>query len=271
MLAATATSSSSFSLRDVNLDDLLAGTGPYTGLQKSVRLTFKCLTQAVQQQANEMTKFHEQQARRDLEMAALQEQVQTSAVSMRTIRTLLEGHVEALRAEFSPKLRGLEARVQDIGSRLDDVEQQQQRHHRRYIFQEDHSASSNKEDNIHQVTLHVERMQADMTRLARTVESKADQEEVAAALQQRVSKASLAKRIHTILEEDEQNIKNRNSASNTGHSAALTTAHQRLKMKLANQEEVVRLILQEMEAVKTHVLGSRGKVNGGGKIQSPPS
>eukprot|EP00624_Nannochloropsis_granulata_P007700 evm.model.NODE_9036_length_22116_cov_22.491907.5 len=198
-------------------------------------------------------------------MAALQEQVQTSAVSMRTIRTLLEGHVEALRAEFSPKLRGLEARVQDIGSRLDDVEQQQQRHHRRYIFQEDHSASSNKEDNIHQVTLHVERMQADMTRLARTVESKADQEEVAAALQQRVSKASLAKRIHTILEEDEQNIKNRNSASNTGHSAALTTAHQRLKMKLANQEEVVRLILQEMEAVKTHVLGSRGKVNGGGE------
>lgn len=268
-MAATATSSSSFSLRDVKLDDLLAGTGPYTGLQKSVRLTFKCLTQAIQQQANEMTKFYEQQTRHNLEMAALQEQVQTSAVSMRTVRTLLEGHVEALRAEFSPKLRGLEARVQDMGSRLVDVEQQQQRHYRRYHFQEDHSASSNKEDNIHQVTLHVERMQADLTRLARTVERKADQEEVAAALQQRVNKASLAKRIHTILEEDEQNINNRKSARSTGNSTALMTAHQRLKMKLADQEEVVLRILQEMEAVKTYVLGSGDKANGGGKIQSP--
>lgn len=248
------------SLRDVDVDDLVAGTGRYAGLQSSVRLTFRALVQAINHQASETAKLREQ----------LEQQNQTYAVSMRTTRTLLEGHVEALQAEFSPKLRGLEARLQDGMARVDGLEQ------RCLGGGMEHSSSTATATMMHtqyqQLQQRLDTMQSEVHRVSRALDSKADNEEVEAAFRLRVTKASLPKRMQAILQQ-QHDVHNTNNAR--GSNAAYEGQLQRLKARIetyerkhADQDETVRRMLKEMEAVKTHVLGSSRDGNGVDSISS---
>lgn len=246
------------SIRDISLEDLYIGTGPYAGLQKSVRLTFRCLLQALHQQGTEITKLQEQLARdgarRDAELGALHEQTQTGAVSMRTIRTLLEGHIETLRAEFAPNLRGLDFRVQDLCSRLLGVEEDRQRHHR-------HPRVHYKQSDAFRLA----KLEEEMSRVSHELEGKADNSEVEAALRERVSKTSLAKRIKTLLDDDAESPVKKISTLSTNTLQRLKARMEVLERQNADQEEIMSRVFGEVEAIKAHVLGSKGAEDGRGE------
>ncbi|TFJ86866.1 hypothetical protein NSK_001954 [Nannochloropsis salina CCMP1776] len=170
---------------------------------------------------------------------------------MRTIRTLLEGHIETLRAEFAPKLRGLDFRVQDVFSRLHGVEEDRQRHHR-------HPRVHYKQSD----TFRLAKLEEEMSRVSLELEGKADNSEVEAALRERVSKTSLAKRIKTLLDDDAESAVKKVSTLPTNTLQRLKARMEILERQNADQDEIMSRVFGEVEAIKAHVLGSKGAENG---------
>jgi hypothetical protein len=249
-------------LQHLAAHDLATGTGGYANLQPVLRQTFAALLDAAAASHAQVAALEERVARQE---ARRREEGEASAVAFRTVRTLLDGHVEALRAEFAPRIKGLEERVaaaeREVGR--------------------DRDGGGGARMVEAALTRRVELLQGELVRLARALDSKADGAEVEAALRLRVSKASLPKRLESILLHgvggEEGKAKGGGGGGEVGKSqpqpkpllAGLKRRVEVVEVKLAEQEKTVRRLGREVEAVRVHVVGG-GKGNGGGGGGQPP-
>ena len=209
------------------------------------------------------------EARLAQQEARRREEGEARAVEMRTIRTLMDSHVEALRAEFAPRLKGLEARCAELLAA-------------ERASSSGGGSSSSKRQQLEEARMveaallrRVELLQGEVVRLARALDGKADGAEVEAALRLRVSKASLPKRLEAILlhggsGEGAGGGQQQQLAATAGGGpapllAGLRRCVEAVKEKQAEQERIVRRLGREMEAVRTHVVGGGGGSKGKGE------
>lgn len=235
------------------MEALVSGAQQYNNIQPVIRMTFKCLVETVRHQ-NELQQCLLKRVE-DNEIHC-----RNASVSMRTIRTLLDGHVEVLRAEFSPKLRSFETRLNEVTNRLHEMERQKEHADPRSNSSNcGRCCSSSSNEALLTLTRRTELLQSDLLRLVRMVDNKADGAEVEGALRQRVSKASLPKRIQDLLlpTRREQELL----------LGKLKARLESTEAKYLQQEEVMRRVVKEVEAVRSHLLGSQeGSARGEGSI-----
>lgn len=240
-------------LQHLAAHDLATGTGGYANLQPVLRQTFAALMDAAAASHAQVAALEARVARQE---ARRREEGEASAVALRTVRTLLDSHVEALRAEFAPRLKGLEAQCAALGEEVRLQQRQQGK------GGEDGAATRMVEAAL---TRRVELLQDEMVRLARAVDFKADGSEVEAALRLRVSKASLAKRMEAILLHGEQGGDGKGSSKSPPLLAGLRRRVELVEGKMGEQQKTVRRLGREVEAVRSHVVGSGGGEEGEGK------